>query len=62
MQQCRGRVLADHLTAYVASGRDPEQVKNIPAQIRGVRPAAVRDAFDRYLMRVPANVVIVQRS
>lgn len=56
------RVLSDHLMAYASTGRDPAQVKNIPAQIRRVPAAAVRAAFDRYLLQVQPNVVILPAS
>jgi predicted Zn-dependent peptidase len=53
------RVLSDHLMAYVATGRDPNLVKQIPSQIRRIRPSAVRDAHDRYFVKGPSNVVIL---
>jgi predicted Zn-dependent peptidase len=53
------RILADHLVAYAATGRDPEEVKMIPSQIRRVRSSAVRAAFDRYLLKVQPDVVIL---
>ena len=53
------RVLADHLMAYAASGRHPEEVKRIPSQIRRVRPADVRAAFNRYYLKAPSNVAIL---
>jgi predicted Zn-dependent peptidase len=53
------RILGDHLMAYVATGRDPNNVKLIPTQIRRVRAGAVRDAFDRYFLQAPANIVIL---
>ena len=53
------RTLSDHLMAYAATGRDPRLVKEIPAQIRRVQPSAVRAAFDRYLLGVRANIVIL---
>lgn len=56
------RILSDHLMAYAVAGRNPERIKDIPAQIRAVRPAAVREVFDRYLVRVQPNVVILPRN
>ncbi|MFL5638948.1 MAG: M16 family metallopeptidase [Gemmatimonadaceae bacterium] len=53
------RVLSDHLMAYAATGRNPADVKNIPADIRRVRPASVRRALERYLIDAPSNVVIL---
>jgi len=53
------RILGDHLMAYAVTGRDPDKIKLIPSQIRRVRAQAVRDAFDRYFLRAPANIVIL---
>ncbi|MFL5488988.1 MAG: insulinase family protein, partial [Gemmatimonadaceae bacterium] len=53
------RILSDHLMAYAATGRDPANVRNIPAEIRRVRPEAVRSALERYLIDAPSNVVIL---
>ena len=56
------RILSDHLMAYAVLGRNPERIKDIPAQIRAVRPAAVREVFDRYLVRIQPNVVILPHN
>jgi len=53
------RILSEHLMAYSATGRDPEQVKQLPAQIRMVRNSDVRSAIDRYLINAQSNVVIL---
>lgn len=53
------RILSDHLMAYAVLGRNPSDVKKIPAQIRSVRPSDVRKVFDRYLLGASPNVVIL---
>ncbi len=53
------RVLADHLMAYVATGRNPQEVKLIPSQVRRVKPAAVRAAFEKYFLKAESNVVVL---
>ncbi|HEY0113405.1 MAG TPA: insulinase family protein [Allosphingosinicella sp.] len=58
----RHRTLGEHLMAYYATGRSPEQVKDIPDRIRKVRPADVRAAFQRRLQAVEPLVVILPRS
>jgi predicted Zn-dependent peptidase len=55
------RILGDHLMAYAVTGRDPDKVKLIPSQIRRVRASTVRDAFDRYFLGAPVNIVILPR-
>ena len=56
------RILADHLMAYAATGRNPQDVRNIPSTIRGTSPAAVRKAFDRYVLSVEPDIVIQPRQ
>jgi predicted Zn-dependent peptidase len=53
------RVLADHLMAFAATGRDPNDVKLIPSMIRQVKPSEVRAALKRYFVDAPSNVVIL---
>ena len=53
------RIVSDHLMVYAVTGRDPRDVLKIPAEIRQVRPADVRKAFDRYLTKATPNVVIL---
>jgi len=53
------RILGDHLMAYAVTGRDPDRVKQIPNEIRRVKPLQVRRAFDRYLLKAKSNVVIL---
>ena len=53
------RILADHLAAFAFDGRNPEEVKRIPAMIRGIAPDAVRRAFDRHLLRSEPLVVVL---
>jgi hypothetical protein len=53
------RVLADHLMAYAATGRNPEDIKSIPSRIRQVKPSAVRDAFNRSFLKTRSNIVIL---
>ena len=55
------RILSDHLMAYVTSGCDPEEVKQIPDRIRRVRPDAVRSAFERYFLGVQPLLIILPR-
>jgi hypothetical protein len=56
------RILGDHLIAYYASGLSPDQIKEVPARIRRLRPAQVRAAFDRHLLRVEPLVVVLPRA
>jgi predicted Zn-dependent peptidase len=56
------RVLADHLMAFAGTGREPNEVKNIPALIRAAKASDVRKAFDRYLLKVEPDIVILPKS
>jgi len=53
------RILSEHLMAYAATGRNPEQVKELPSQILRVRASDVRSALDRYLINAESDVVIL---
>ncbi|HEX9931340.1 MAG TPA: insulinase family protein [Allosphingosinicella sp.] len=53
------RVIADHMVALAATGRDPAAVLGIPDAIRAVRPAAVRAAFRRHLLNVDPIAVVL---
>jgi len=59
LMEPNGRMIADHMVAFAAAGRDPATVLGIPAAIRAVRPAAVRGAFRRYLSQVDPIAVVL---
>lgn len=54
-----GRIIADHMVAFAAAGRDPATLLGIPEAIRAVRPAAVRAAFRRNLLQVDPLAVVL---